>query len=970
MLSRRLDKNKKNYIYIYIVKNLSILITFLILFSKYQTAMFLNFYHLSGSIKYRGWVPRRKLPKNLQRFVLNSNQKLYDVGNLCLSYFHGYRVYQFDKTGNLWDSGIVKNGKFKRNRKHKRTKSDVESFHQNSTEPSSFAGVNTYETVVNVPPLRIDESIFQGYFPESSTMTNSENSTSSSTDEDSYSDNESDESTWSMGSIYDQTYEGEEYMGLPHGKGILYDIQSDIPVYVGHFLNGSFHRKGIAYVNGKKIYNGEWRNGKRHGYGKSYNEKNELLFEGIWRRDLPYFGKIYGDNKKVIYDGLFKNYEGFFLSHQDFLEEKIYKGFWKNGKKDGFGSLTKYGQILFEGNWKNGKMHGRGKIYDDGDLLYDGELKENQRDGVGNLFNFRGELIYEGEWKNDKRNGYGREDNCPHIYKGQWKNDQKEGYGIFFSYSHNSDNVTKRYSGMWKNNECYGEGVLFWKNGMISREGCFDKNLKVFGREYYDTGHLKYEGEYENDVFHGSGRLFYMNQTLCFEGQFCNGHFYSGTFYDKDGSVHKSFLIDGDSYCYGVALYDDDDCFAYRGHFKNGKFHGKGASSQRNNGDYIYDGNYKDGKYHGQGTYYRCDNTKVSGTFLNGFFFDEEHQCLKFLSHLDKEEDKIIYKGTMKDEKYYNGVEYIVDHLDSYRYPKTIRSVIWKDGVIFDENAERIRLRRELSLLNYLETKNKKKLKTIYKEDYLAFLKNKYDMNDDYLLKKTKKQLLCEIEKKRLEIVSIMDESVEAEFDLFGNEIVTPVKGFDGETYDESSMKYLFQRDEEDNFVNIKYHYDENHERQPTYPIMSNGKKLQGYIKGETVICEFPFASIEFTKSEWSEAGDEGDDMMSRYERLLESMQRVLDKTARMRQARMDQALIGRDTLQLPSELEESVTSNIRQPRMIGLFTRTRDFIRLREFDDFPEPPRPRRIHFEIDDFPEPPRHRRIHFENQFRNFF
>ena len=42
---------------------------------------------------------------------------------------------------------------------------------------------------------------------------------------------------------------------------------------------------------------------------------------------------------------------------------------------------------------------------------------------------------------------------------------------------------------------------------------------------------------------------------------------------------------------------------------------------------------------------------------------------------------------------------------------------------------------------------------------------------------------------------------------------------------------------------------------------MSNGKKLQGYIKGETVICEFPFASIEYTKSEWSDAGDEGDDM-------------------------------------------------------------------------------------------------------------
>lgn len=900
--------------------------------------MFLNFYHLSGSIKYRGWVPRRKLPKNLHRFVLNSKQKLYDVGNFSLSYFQDCHVYEFDNTGNLWDYGIVKNGKFKRNRKHKRKNSDADSFHQNSMEPLPFSGVNNYETIVNVPPLRIDENIFQGYFPpregtpimtpyapEPSTITTSQNSSFSSIDEDSYPSNESDESTWNMGSVYDQTYEGEEYMGLPHGKGILYDIESDIPVYVGHFLNGSFHRKGIAYVNGKKMYNGEWRNGKRHGYGKSYNEKNELLFEGIWRKDFPYSGKIYSDNKKVIYDGLFHNYEGFFLLHQDFLEEKIYKGFWKNGKKDGFGTLTKYGQMVFEGNWKNGKMHGRGKIYDDGDLLYDGELKENQKDGVGNLFNFKGELIYEGEWKNDQRNGYGRVDVCGSIYRGQWKDDQKDGYGILLSYSHDSDNVDKVYSGMWKNNEWYGEGVVFWENGIISHEGCFDKNLKVFGREYYDTGHLKYEGEYENDVFHGSGRLFYMNQTLCFEGQFCNGHFYSGTFYDKDGSVHKSFLIDGDSYCYGVTLSNnneiiENDEVVYRGYFKNGKFHGKGASYTDFSfianydqdgicGQLFYEGYYKDGKYHGQGTYYREDNTKVSGTFLNGGFFDEEHQCLKYLSYADKGEDKIIYKGTMKDEKYYNGVEYIFEDLDCWTEPEVISVVVWKDGVIFDENAERMRLRRELSLLNYLETKNKKKLKTIYKEDYLDFLKNKYDMNEDSLRKKTKRQLLCEIEKKRLEIVSTMDDIVEAEFDLFGNEIVSPVKGFDGETYDESSMKYLFQRGEEDNFVNIKYHYDENHERQPTYPIMSNGKKLQGYIKGETVICEFPFASIEFTKSEWSEAGDEGDDMMSRYERLLESMQRVLDRTARMRQARMDQALIGRNTSQLPSVLHETITS-------------------------------------------------------------
>jgi hypothetical protein len=801
--------------------------------------MFLNFYHLSGSIKYRGWIPKHKLPKNLQRFVLNSNQKLYDVGNISLSYFNGYYTREYDMTGDLWDNGMVENGKFKRNRK------TLEKDNDSATESQ---------------PFRIHENIFQGYFPpvensptvisnsqHTSVENDSHDSSSLSTDEDSYTLSPTSESTIDWKYFYD----GNEYKGIPNGTGIHYDTDCKTPLYIGNFINGSYHRQGISYINKKKVYFGCWKNGKRHGYGKSYNEKNELLFEGIWRKDLPYFGTIYTENEKMIHHGLFQNYKGLFSHYENLISKKLYTGYWKNGKKDGYGVLKEYGQMLFEGNWKNGKMHGRGKIYDDGDLLYDGELKENQRDGLGNLFNFRGELIYEGEWKNDKRNGYGREDDYLYIYKGQWKDDKKEGYGILFRYSHDSGNVDKLYSGMWKDNDWYGEGVNFWEYGIISREGCFGKNQKEFGRDYYETGHLKYEGEYENSVFHGSGRLFYMNQTLCFEGQFCNGHFYSGTFYDKDGSVHKSFLIDGDSYCYGVTLSDDDDSIAYRGHFKNGKFHGKGRTYEDPNdvGDF-YDGNYKDGKYHGQGTYYREDNTKVSGTFLNGFFFDEEHQCLKYLSYADKGEDKIIYKGTMRDEKYYNGVEYIFEDLYCCTDTKVISSVVWKDGAVFDENAERRRLRKELNILNYLETKNKKKLEKIYKKDYLDFLKNKYNVDEQLFQKKTKKQLLNEIERKRHGILCVHETPVETDFDLFGNEIVSPVKGFDGETYDESSMKYLFQRDEEDNFVNIKYNYDENHQRQPNYPIMSNGKKLDGYTKGKIRICEYPSIRMEYLESD------------------------------------------------------------------------------------------------------------------------
>lgn len=825
--------------------------------------MFLNFYHLSGSIKYRGWIPRRKLPKNLQRLALKSgNFKLYDVGNLSLSFFNECYAREYDLKGDLWDHGIVENGQFKRNRKTLEKDNDSVSSSPNSIDFIPFSTVNNYEAMEGNPPFRIDENIFQGYFPpveNSPTViqqtyreVDSDDSSSLSTYDESDIFSEQDESTFNIGNIYDHIYEGDEYLGLPNGKGILYDIELDNPLYVGHFLNGSFHRNGIAYENGKKVYNGEWRNGKRHGYGKSYNEGNRLLFEGIWKNDFPYFGSIYLNNEKILYHGLFQNYEGFFLLHQDFLEEKTYKGFWKNGKKDGFGILTKYGQTHFEGNWKNGKIHGSGKLYNNGKLVFKGEFKENLRHGMGTMFKSNGEMVYEGQWKNDKKNGYGHEHLGYEIYKGEWKDNKRDGYGIEWLISHDGDDFYKSFSGLWKNNEKWGQGIDFFESGGIMYEGCYDETETGFGREYYDTGHLKYEGEYDNGRFHGSGRLFYINQTLCFEGNFQNGYFYSGTFYDKDGSVHKSSFVDGDSYCYGVTLSLNDESIAYRGHFKNGKFHGKGTSfADDKEQEPFYDGYYKDGKPHGQGTYYREDRTAISGTFLNGFFYDEENQCLKNL-WFDKKGDCIIYKGTIKDEKYYNGVEYIFeDTTSSYRYcQEPIGSIVWKDGAVFDENAERERLRKELNILNYLETKNKKKLEKIYKKDYLDFLKNKYNVDEQLSEKMTKKQLLNEIERKRRGILSVTETPAEAEFDLFGNEIVNPVVGFDGETYDESSMKYLFERDEENNFVNIQYNYDENHQRQPSYPIMSNGKKLDGYTKGKIKICEYPSIRMEYLESD------------------------------------------------------------------------------------------------------------------------
>ena len=68
-----------------------------------------------------------------------------------------------------------------------------------------------------------------------------------------------------------------------------------------------------------------------------------------------------------------------------------------------------------------------------------------------------------------------------------------------------------------------------------------------------------------------------------------------------------------------------------------------------------------------------------------------------------------------------------------------------------------------------------------------------------------------------------------ADFDLFGNEIVTPVKGNDGQIYELDSMKKLFAINDEHEYTTIRYHYDSDDERVPNFPNTGFANPLSGF---------------------------------------------------------------------------------------------------------------------------------------------
>ena len=87
---------------------------------------------------------------------------------------------------------------------------------------------------------------------------------------------------------------------------------------------------GIYHFHNGRIYKGEWKDGKIHGYGE-FNWIEGKKYYGFYKYDLK--------------DGF-----GFYY----WPDDKFFVGFWKEGKQHGISKYIKGNQIKYC-RWKNGK---------------------------------------------------------------------------------------------------------------------------------------------------------------------------------------------------------------------------------------------------------------------------------------------------------------------------------------------------------------------------------------------------------------------------------------------------------------------------------------------------------------------------------------------------------------------------------------------------------------------------------------
>lgn len=191
----------------------------------------------------------------------------------------------------------------------------------------------------------------------------------------------------------------------------------------------------------RKVYSGEWVDGKRHGKG-TLEWKNGAIYQGQWKEDtLSGIGSFYLPASGVEYEGEFSENQfhgSGVLTWKD--TGRKYNGAWQKGKHHGYGTLyydpnDSRQRVFYKGEWIDGKREGYGIMRWKSGAEYEGKWALGQRDGTGKQTFSNGD-IHVGHWKNALRHGPG----CRYFASGDkmfgtWKDDKK--HGLFeYIYAH------------------------------------------------------------------------------------------------------------------------------------------------------------------------------------------------------------------------------------------------------------------------------------------------------------------------------------------------------------------------------------------------------------------------------------------------------------------------------------------------------------------------------------------------------
>lgn len=180
-------------------------------------------------------------------------------------------------------------------------------------------------------------------------------------------------------------------------------------VYEGEFKNGKREGWGRFYIKGER-YEGEWHDDRKHGYGV-YTWDDGDRYEGQWvaGRQEGHGSYIWGNGSSYV--GQWKEDRRCGIGKYTWPQGDVYEGEFLDSHRHGLGTYTWPDGRKYTGEWRNGPRNGRGTYWWPDGSTYVGEWRDSKRHGTGIFIWASGEQ-WQGEWKDDLRVGF-EKDNKP-----------------------------------------------------------------------------------------------------------------------------------------------------------------------------------------------------------------------------------------------------------------------------------------------------------------------------------------------------------------------------------------------------------------------------------------------------------------------------------------------------------------------------------------------------------------------------
>ncbi|CEM20896.1 unnamed protein product [Vitrella brassicaformis CCMP3155] len=398
-------------------------------------------------------------------------------------------------------------------------------------------------------------------------------------------------------------YYGRVKNGRPHGPGKQTDTYGQRKIYEGQWTDGKYDGIGVSFHDTAKKYDGRWKNGQM--VGKATAQEMPLGDGSIYAGPLLN-GKPHGQGTATWSNGgsCTGEWEHGQLTGEGGADKiplgdgETYTGPLHNGKPHGQGTARWQNRGTSTGTWEHGQMVGKGTAYmiplGDG-TTYTGPLLDGKPHGQGTSYYQNGNKVYEGQWEMGK----------------------KHGQGILYNSSGSSQKRDMVCEGRWATGEMVEEGTahrLPWKG-------------------------YHYQGPLRNGIPHGCGTAHWSDGSC--KGRWANGEMVGEVRAVKmplgDGTTYTGRLLDGKPHDQGTVQgsIQLEDRTTYSGPLRNGKPHGRGTASLPTGGSYTghwenglqiaaagwanklpladgrrYDGSLFNGMPHGYGTSYQQSGKK------------------------------------------------------------------------------------------------------------------------------------------------------------------------------------------------------------------------------------------------------------------------------------------------------------------------------------------------------------------------